>query len=127
MEPTDLFAEKRRKLNESRAKVKSDIAGLRERLSEIDLELGAIAAYEQYKERGTRTLDVPVEAQPGRVTRDAVVLVIAGESGITRANIIKALGVKGDKSGEAAVDNRLRDLKRDGSIEHEGRLYSLPG
>ena len=47
--------------------------------------------------------------------------VIRGEIGmyLRRDAIIETFGVKGNKSGENAVDNRLRELKQRGSVLHE--------
>ena len=60
-----------------------------------------------------------------KITREAVLAVIRGEvgTGMRRGAIIEALGVKGNWSGEVAVDNRLRELKKQGSVLHEGHLY----
>ncbi len=65
----------------------------------------------------------------GDVTRDAVLAVIAAAPGrsFRRAEIIEALGVKGNHSGQIAVDNRLRELKHGGHVAHEARAYRLPG
>ena len=130
MDSTDMFAEKRRELGEVRAKVEREIAALRERLAEIDLELGAIAAYDEYMARDARSLEPRVDAsvKGGRVTREAILDVIAGATGrgIGRGEIIDALGIKGNRTGENAVDNRLRELKRERSVLHEGRVYRVP-
>ena len=131
MDSTDILADKRRELSKARSELEREIASLRERLAETDLELGAIAAYDEYKAHKTRSLGAQVQARVrgGTIDRDAVLAVIAGEAGGTgvgRGEIIDALGVKNDRSREVAVDNRLRELKRDGRIVHEGRVYKVP-
>lgn len=127
----DAFAKKRQELGAARVRVEREIAALREKLAEIDLELGAIAAYDEYKNRRTRSQHAQVQARirPGDLSRELVLAVVAGEAGgmgVGRGEIIEALGVKGNRSGEIAVDNRLRELKREGSVIHEARLYRVP-
>lgn len=104
------------------------------KLAEIDAELGAIAAYDEYKEKAGKTGMAPdetsaprAEAKRGSITREAVLRVVAGagEAGMGRAAILSALHVKGDQSGSAAVDNCLRDLKGDGKLIHESRTYRV--
>lgn len=99
---------------------------LRDRMADIDHELGAIAAYHERMSGRDRSLDAQVQVRLGRVgiTREAVLAVVRGEAdGLSRAGIIEALGVKGIRSSETAVDNRLRELKKRESVLHEGRMY----
>lgn len=131
MDTTDFFADKRQELSEARAKLEREIAALRDQQVEIDLELEAIAAYDEVKSRKARSLDAQVQARVrgGPMTRDTVLAVVAGagNAGVGRGGIIAALGAKGDRSKEAAIDNRLRELKNDGRVLHEGRVYRVAG
>lgn len=127
----DLFAAKRTELGEQRTNLLQEIDALKAKLEAVELELGAIAAYDDFKAKASGTADSrPVSrvAKRTTVTHDAVAHVVkgAGKAGIKRAGILDALGVKGDKSGEAAVDNRLRDLKADKRVSHRGRTYTAP-
>lgn len=129
MDSTDPFTG-RRELAAKAAKLEREMKTLRERSDEISRELNAlraaIAAYDEVKESRTRSLDAQVQTRlnGGHVTQDAVLAVVGdAPDGMTRGEIIRALGVKGNRSGEVAVDNRLRVLKRDGRIVHEGRVY----
>ena len=126
MDSTDPFAERRRELNEEAARLEREAETLRKRRDKVALELAAIAAYDEVMERRARSLDAQVQTMlnGGRVTLEAVMAVITGSPrGVGRGEIIKALGVKGSRSGEIAVDNRLRELKRDGCVAHEDRMY----
>lgn len=128
MNSTEMLTNRKRQLTEKKGELEREISGLRKKLATVDLELGAIAAYEEHMDRRTRALDVQVNARLGRarVTRDTVLAVINGDAsdmGVSRGEIIETLGVKGDKSGEIAVDNRLRELKRERRVLHEGRRY----
>ncbi len=127
MDSSEMLADRRRELTESKIKLEQELAALREKKAEVDLELGAIAAYDQHMGQRTRALDAQVDARLGRgpMTRETVLRTIdgAGGRGASRREIIEALGVKGNKSSEIAVDNRLRELKRKGSVLHEQRRY----
>lgn len=130
----DLFAAKRKELNEERDNLLREMEQLQGKLEGIELELGAIAAYDDFKTKAKHKTTVDTQGtatQPvatRTITRDAVVRVVqgAGSGGIGRAGIMNALGVKGDKTGEAAVDNRLRDLKATKRVTHKGRVYTAP-
>ena len=127
---TDIFADKRRELGRARAKIEGEIAALQQKQAEIDRELQAIAAYDEVMGRRTRALQAQADARlrGGPITRDTVFAIVAdaGGSGVSRGGIIDALGVKGNKSSHAAVDNRLRELKRGGRVQHKDRMYTVP-
>ena len=126
MDSSEMLANRRRELNDRKGKLEREVSALRKKMAAIDLELGAIAAHDEHMARRTHALDVQVGARlyGGKVTREAVLALVRGKAdGLSRGEIIKALAVKGDKSGEIAVDNRLRELKRRGSVLHEGRRY----
>ena len=77
----------------------------------------------------TKSEDVQVQNSPGRgeITPEAVLEAIPEDGmGLRRGEIFEALGVKGNKSSEIDVDNRLRVLKKRGSVLHEGRWYRRP-
>ena len=129
MNLTDTLKEKRMELNSKCGELEQEIGTLRKKLDEVNLELAAIDAYEDVMARGTRSKSAQVQARlnGGEVTREAVLDVIAGAVGrdVGRGEIIEALGVKGNRQGEVAVDNRLRELKREGDVLHEGRVYRI--
>ena len=126
----DLFTAKRTELNNERTNLLREIGALQDKLAGIELELGAIQAYDDFKASASITTprtpdDTDAQSRNTGITRGDVTRVVAhaGEAGITRAGILNAMGVKGDKRGEAAVDNRLRDLKKNGDVSHENRRY----
>ena len=127
MDLSEMLANRRRELTEGKNKLEREISALRKKVAEMDLQLGAIAAYEEHMAGGTCALDMQVKVRlGGEVTQEAVLAMIgaaANGTGTSRGEIISALGVRGNRSGEIAVDNRLRELKRKGSVLHEGRRY----
>ena len=127
MKLTDALEEKRTELSGKREELRQEIHTLQKKLDEVELELAAIDAYDDIMARGSHSKGAQLQARlnGGRVTREAVLAVITGVvgRGLERGEIIKALGVKGNRQGEVAVDNRLRELKREGKVLHEGRVY----
>ena len=91
-------------------KVKQDLTT---QLTKVDTELKAIDAY---LGRGPA---------PGRGKQDQVVSFIKGSAGgLTRAEIIQKMGVKGNKSGEQSISNALGALKRSKRLVLKGGKYN---
>lgn len=93
-------------------------------LAAIDRELLAIAAYEQAK-RGKLPAKPRAPRQPGRRGKRETVLeeVKKHPDGITRAELLEVMNLKGDKSGEQFVSNALSALKQDGKLSVDGKKY----
>lgn len=109
---------------EERDRINSDMKQLQAQRQEIDgkladlrRELSAVDAYENArvgrKKQGRRVA--------GR--RDNILTIIKDSNGISRAQILEAAGVKGDKGGEQSVSNALSNLKKQKKIVAEGGLY----
>ena len=81
MDSTEVLAERRKELTAKRVKVKQQIAEQRAKLAEIDLELGAIDAYDEHMARRLKSLDAQVRVRTGRgeVSRETVLAVIRGK------------------------------------------------
>jgi hypothetical protein len=112
----------RERLTKRRNDVQGKIAELQVQLAEIDRQLAAVLAYEQ-----TLASKLPVPAaskrqqsakQEGRGKKQAQVLHVIEQQagGMTRGEVIDALGVKGSKSGAQSVSNSLTALKKAGKI-----------
>src|SRR5450432_4140195 len=112
----------RERLTKTRNDVQGKIAKLQGQLAEIDRQFAAVLAYEQ-----TLAGKLPVPAlskrrksakPPGRGQKQAEVLRVIERqpSGVTRGEVIDALGIKGSKSGAQSVSNALTALKKIGKI-----------
>jgi hypothetical protein len=112
----------RERLTKTRNDVQGKIAKLQGQLAEIDRQFAAVLAYEQ-----TLAGKLPVAAlskrQPsakrtGRGEKQAEVLRVIERqpSGMTRGEVIDAIGVKGSRSGAQSVSNALTALKKAGKI-----------
>ncbi len=104
-------------------------------LANIDRELSAICAYESVKagkvpealptQKAPRKVPDPIRAPRGSKKEDLLRL-LADRKGATRAQIIEAMGIKGDKSAEGSISNTLTTLKKIGTIALNGGVYTVP-
>ena len=112
----------RERLTKTRNDVEGKIAKLQGHLAEIDRQFAAVLAYEQTL--AGKLPDPTVSkrrrsAKPARRgEKQAQVLRVIGQQagGMTRGEVIDALGVKGSKSGAQSVSNALTALKKAGKI-----------
>jgi hypothetical protein len=109
-------------LTKKRNDVQGKIGELQGQLAEIDRQFAAVLAYEQ-----TLAGKLPVPAaskrqqttqRVGRGSKQAEVLHVIEQqpSGMTRGQVMDALGFKGNKSGAQSVSNALTALKKAGKI-----------
>ena len=136
-------AEEKKRLSQQRRDTEKRIGALESELSAlatemkgIDAELAAIDAYESAtaapapRKRRAPKADAPAPAKRTRRSRRAsrraeIVTAIAsfGAAGAGRADIIRTLDVKGDKSAEQSVSNALAALKKSGEVTHQDGKY----
>jgi len=109
----------RTRLKEKKKGIGVKIRDLEKEMAAVDNEMAAINAYEAAKKgkpAGTRT------RHGGR--RGEVLSVIKKHpDGIGRAEVLEALGVKGDRSGEQSVSNALSALKKANTIDNPDGKY----
>ena len=108
------------------SKKREDILGrqrkLEEELDGIERELLAIDAYEAAKRGklpGRRRASGGTRAPRGERKAKVLAALSNRKDGMTRGDVIEALGVKGDKSGEAGVSAALASLKKSGEIGYD--------
>src|SRR5438046_1382903 len=106
------IARQRERLTKNRDDVQGKIAELQVQLAEIDRQFAAVLAYE--KTLAGKLPDPAVSKRQsgkpaGRGEKQAQVLRLIGQQagGMTRGDVIEALGVKGSKSGAQSVSNAL--------------------
>ena len=100
-------AEKER-LKGKRSEITGKIKALEQELVGIDREAEAVNAY--YAAKTGKKASSGQRAPRGSRRKDILALVKNGAMG--RAEILEALGVKGDKSGEQSVSNALSAMKK---------------
>ena len=107
-------ARERQRLEEASRNVQERRQKLDEELAAIDNELAAIAAYEVTRQgkAGGKAARKP----RGDRRRKVVELIENTAAGLTRGEIIEALELRGNKSGEQSISNALSALKNANTI-----------
>lgn len=59
--------------------------------------------------------------------RDAVLNVVSGANGISRADILEQMDAKGDKRAEQSISNALANLKKADKIDLNDGVYTVKG
>ena len=119
MDLKKVIADERAKIQKTRAELMAKKDELDKQLSALDSEMEAIDAYERIKsgkpaqKRGRRS---GVRKQVLQVIKD-------NKGGIGRADILVALDLKGDKSGEQSVSNALSALKKMNAVTAKDGKY----
>lgn len=97
-----------------RQKIDDEIAG-------IDKELVAFDAYEAAK------MDKPARKQSTGSRRgsrqDSITALLTSKPGLSRGEILEALGLKGDKTAEQSISNALNNMKKAGKLTQQDGKY----
>ena len=117
----DFVRNERERLKQKRGEIEARAKTIQGELDAIDSEMIAIQAYEDAK-KGKRSSSGP-RAPRGARRNEILDVVTNNPDGIGRSDILEALGVKGDKSGEQSVSNALSALKKAGNIDSRDGKY----
>ncbi len=110
---SDFIAKERERIAGVRGELMGTRRELDAKISELDREMEAITAYEKAKGGTTRRQTAARQARPGS-RRDAVVAIVAQHpQGLKRGEMLEAMGLKGNKSGEMSVSNALTALVKE--------------
>ena len=120
------IAKERERLMKHRADALSRKAEIDTELSEIDREMIAIQAYEDAK-RGKPARAPRAAGRRGSKREALLALIKNSPAGISRADILTQMDVKGDKKGEQSVSNALSALKKAGAIDSADGRYTTAG
>ena len=116
----DRIEKERTRLDEARADAIKRRAAIDDELAEIDRLLNAANAYEaaltgkSTSRKGTGT----ASRTPGR-TAGVLQLLKDNPDGFKRADLMKKLGVSGDKKQENSVSTALANLKKKGEVDRK--------
>jgi hypothetical protein len=116
------ISRQRERLTKTRNDVQGKIGELQGHLAEIDRQFSAVLAYERTLAGELPDPAVSKRRQSAKPARrgekQTQVLQVIGQQagGMTRGEVIDALGVKGSKSGAQSVSNALTALKKAGKI-----------
>lgn len=115
----DMIEKERERLNGLRDDAMKRRKEIDTEIVEVDRELSAIAAYEnakagKKKQQGTRST--------GRRS-ELLTLLSSNPDGLSRADILDKLGLKGNKAGEQSISNALSNLKKQNKLSQKDGRY----
>ena len=123
-----LVAKERERLTNQRKALLEKQREIQKQLADIDNQFLAVEAYEAAKKGRPVTIGGPSSTRAPRGARQKAVLehIQKAPNGLTRGELIEAMGVKGDKSGEQSISNALNNMKKAGRISSkEGRYVTV--
>ena len=142
----DVMQRERERLHRERDEVLDQQRELQSKLTEINLELAAIDAYEAAKKgrtaaprrqrpsagaSGTSITETSAQTRPRPQVgsrREAVLRVIAeNPSGLRLGEIFERMGLKGNKSAEKSVSNALTTLTKNNQVARREGKYVIGG
>jgi hypothetical protein len=116
------IARQRERLTKKRNDVQGKVVELQVQLAEIDRQFAAVLAYEKTlagklpDPAGSKRQQSVRPARRGEKQAQVLQAIGRQAGGMTRGEVIDALGVKGSKSGAQSVSNALTALKKAGKI-----------
>lgn len=128
---SDVMQQERERLNREREAIYAQQRELEHKLNEINREFAAIEAYESAKSgkaqrqptRGGRATGT--RARRGSKREGILEAIKGAASGLSRGELLQALGLKGDKSGEMSVSNALTALTKSNQVaRREGKYHA---
>jgi hypothetical protein len=124
-EPLATIIEKERdRLRKALADLGAKQKELETQRATLETELDALDAYEAARSGTTRKSRKPISRVPRGSRQQSVLAVIAkSKKGMTRGDILQAMGLKGNEAGERAVSNALTALKKAKRVTSRDRKY----
>ena len=121
-----VVARERERLTEKRTELQAQQRELTKQLAEIDREFIAVNAYEAAKKGKPVSIGSATGSRAPRGQRqtDIIGVLRAHPAGVTRGDILEALGEKGNKSGEQSISNALNNMKKAGKINLADGKYT---
>ena len=89
----------------------------------IETELEALDTYEAARSGKSRKSRTVSRAPRGSRQQSVLAVIAKSKKGMTRGDILQAMGLKGDKGGERAVSNALTALKKAKRVASKDRKY----
>lgn len=98
---------------------------IQEQLEQLDEMLGKFDVFEGKGQQRKQSRSTGTRRSSGRrgSKREELMRVIREGGGLTRAQILERMGLKGNKSGEMSVSNALTALTKNDQVRRDGRAY----
>jgi hypothetical protein len=117
----EMIQKERERLNGLRQEAMTRRSAVDDEIADIDKELRAITAYETAR---TGTTITKATGTRGDRRSGILTLLAAFPDGLSRADILDKLGMKGNKAGEQSISNALSVLKKQGKIGQKNGKYA---
>lgn len=120
----EMVLQERQRLNSQITDIEIRQRALQEEMALVKRELAALDAYEAAKSGKPRRA---TSGRSSRVSRrDGILAMIKQHAnGISRGDLLEAMALKGNKSGEQAISNALNNMKKAGAIVSKDGKYAV--
>ena len=119
-----IIDKERERLRKALADLRAKQKEFEEQRATLETELDALDAYEAARSGKARKSRKPASRAPRGSRQQSVLAVIAkSKKGMTRGDILQAMGLKGNKGGERSVSNALTALKKAKRVTSRDRKY----
>ena len=120
----EMVLQERHRLDSQITDIEIRQRALQEEMALVKRELAAVDAYEAAKSGKPR--HATTSRSPRVSRRDGILAMIKQHAnGISRGDLIEAMGLKGNKSSEQSVSNALNNMKKAGAIVSRDGKYAV--
>ena len=121
---TTMIDKERERLTKALEDLRAKQDELQTQRATLETELDALDTYESARSGKTRKSRKTASRTPRGSRQQSVLAVIAkSKKGMTRGDILQAMGLKGNKGGERSVSNALTVLKQAKRVTAKDRKY----
>jgi hypothetical protein len=121
---TTMIDKERERLTKALEDLRAKQDELQTQRATLETELDALDTYESARSGKTRKSRKTASRTPRGSRQQSVLAVIAkSKKGMTRGDILQAMGLKGNKGGERSVSNALTALKQAKRVTAKDRKY----
>ena len=121
---TTMIDKERERLTKALEDLRAKQDELQTQRATLETELDALDTYESARSGKTRRSRKTASRTPRGSRQQSVLAVIAkSKKGMTRGDILQAMGLKGNKGGERSVSNALTALKQAKRVTAKDRKY----
>ena len=120
---TTMIDKDRERLRQALDDLRAKQAELQAQRAVIETELDALDTYEAARSGKTRKSRTASRAPRGSRQQSILAVIAKSKKGMSRGEILQAMGLKGDQAGERSVSNALTALKKTKRVASQDRKY----
>ena len=118
-----MIDKERERLTKALGELRAKQEELQAQRAAIEIELDALDTYEAARSGKTRRSRKAARAPRGSRQQSILAVIAKSKKGMTRGEILQAMGLKGDEAGERSVSNALTALKKTKRVTSKDRKY----